>query len=940
MTRKEKVFNCLQALCDQVTLDDLEGGFSGFQASEVGQKADISRNNASAELNALTAEKRIVKIKGRPVYFFTRERLEELLSIKLEDRVFEVDSINYFLERKNDSKNAIKVEEKSFEKLIGANGSLDLPIKQAKAAILYPPRGLHTLLVGSTGVGKTTFAEMMYNFAVESGTIDSDAEFVIFNCSEYANNPQLLLSQLFGHKKGAFTGADTDKAGLVEKSNGGVLLLDEIHRLPPEGQEMLFLLMDKNIYRRLGETENTRKANVLLIGATTEDVNSNLLQTFLRRIPMVIKLPDLSEKPLIERLQLIKQFFLDEAKCVQVPIRVSKDVIKAFLLYDCNGNIGQLKSDIQLTCARGFLDYRTYDKDRIEIHTSLLHDYIYKGLLKRGYNNQEIMDLIGRDNSNYYEFTPFDEGFTMLGEYDISEDLYKIIKEKHIEYSKQGYSKQKINQMLNVYIEEYIKRLIKRFDIVRGIPKDEELFKIVSPKVYYAMELALNLVEQKFKKRYNKKVLIGLCMHICALMERSYEGKTLDYPQLNDIVLNNPVELNAARLIKEILEEELGISIPKEEIGIIAMFLSSVNADLGESEGAIGVIVLAHGKSTASSIADTVNSLLGTKHCKAIDMPLDCKVEEVLDKTINMVKSIVQGKGVLLMVDMGSLVAFAEIVTKKTGIETKSVEMVSTPMVLEAVRKAMLPEMTLNQLCEDIQNVGPYIGRVLTKDIKNKVLIDEPKTIITTCLTGQGSAIKLVQFINNALPIIKDYNVNLVPLNYDQDTKLNGIETKNLIAVVGTVDLKIPDVPYIPIDEVIIGDGLKTLEKLITGQELGNYNKPSEYSIIGVLEETLAFLNPIKAYEIIRNVFIKIINELGLVNNDRMRIGFLFHTCTMVERVLTGESLTYNNIQRLIQAKPQLYKVIKNNLQEIEEKFGIEIPDTEIGYIMDFFDAQ
>lgn len=940
MTRKEKVFNWLQALCKQVTLEDLERGFSGFQASEVGEKANISRNNASAELNALTAEKRIVKIKGRPVYFFTRERLEELLSIKLEDRVFEVDSINYFLESKNDSKNVMEAEEKSFEKLVGFNGSLDLPIKQAKAAILYPPRGLHTLLVGSTGVGKTTFAEMMYNFAVESGTIDSDAEFVIFNCSEYANNPQLLLSQLFGHKKGAFTGADTDKAGLVEKSNGGVLLLDEIHRLPPEGQEMLFLLMDKNIYRRLGETENTRKANVLLIGATTEDVNSNLLQTFLRRIPMVIRLPDLSEKPLIERLQLIKQFFLDEAKCVQVPIRVSKDVIKAFLLYDCNGNIGQLKSDIQLTCARGFLDYKTYDKDKIEIHTSLLHDYIYKGLLKRGYDNQEIMDLIGRDNRSYYEFTPFDEGFTMLGEYDISEDLYKIIKEKHVEYSKQGYSKQKINQMLNVYIEGYIERLIKRFDIVRGIPKDEELFKVVSPKVYYAMELALNLVEQKFKKRYNKKVLIGLCMHICALMERNYEGKTLDYPQLNDIVLNNPVEFNAARLIKEILEEELAISIPKEEIGIIAMFLSSVNAELGESDRSIGVVVLAHGKSTASSIADTVNSLLGTDHCKAIDMPLNKKVEEVLDETIDTVKSTDQGKGILLMVDMGSLVAFAEIVTKKTGIETKSVEMVSTPMVLEAVRKAMLPEMTLNQLYEDMQSVSPYIGRLLTKDIKNRVLIDEPKTIITTCLTGQGSAIKLVQFLKNALPLLNDYNVNLLPLNYDESTKINMEEVDNLIAVVGTVDLNIPNVPYIPIDEMLIGDGLKVLEKLITGQELGFYNKPSEYDIISILEETLTFLNPIKAYDLITDAFSRIIDELGKEDRDSLRIGFLFHTCTMIERVLTGERLTYNGIEKLIEKKNRLYKTIKNNFTDIEEIFGIEVPDTEIGYIMDLLDTQ
>ncbi len=66
----------------------------------------------------------------------------------------------------------------------------------------------------------------------------------MFNCAEYANNPELLTSKLFGHAKGAFTGADRAVSGLIETSNGGVLFIDEVHRLPPEGQEKLFHFMD------------------------------------------------------------------------------------------------------------------------------------------------------------------------------------------------------------------------------------------------------------------------------------------------------------------------------------------------------------------------------------------------------------------------------------------------------------------------------------------------------------------------------------------------------------------------------------------------------------------------------------------------------------------------------------------------------------------------
>ena len=134
----------------------------------------------------------------------------------------------------------IPEELSAFNRIIGFDGSLKAQIQQAKAAILYPPNGLHTLILGPTGVGKSNLAEAMYEFALETGTLQKDAPFIIFNCADYAENPQLLLSQLFGHIKGAYTGAVVSKEGLVEKADGGILFLDEVHRLPPEGQELLY----------------------------------------------------------------------------------------------------------------------------------------------------------------------------------------------------------------------------------------------------------------------------------------------------------------------------------------------------------------------------------------------------------------------------------------------------------------------------------------------------------------------------------------------------------------------------------------------------------------------------------------------------------------------------------------------------------------------------
>src|SRR5699024_11671568 len=97
-----------------------------------------------------------------------------------------------------------------------------------------------------------------------------------------------------------------------------------------------------------------------------------------------------------------------------------------------------------------------------------------------------------------------------------------------------------------------------------------------------------------------------------------------------------------------------------------------------------------------------------------------------------------EGKGVLLLVDMGSLTAFSEIIFKKTNIMTSSIENISTPLVIEAVRKSFLPEMTLNKLVEELEVVNPYIGRGITHSIKNKTNISKPKIIFTTCITGRS----------------------------------------------------------------------------------------------------------------------------------------------------------------------------------------------------------
>jgi len=172
-------------------LKDIKSG-RGFSAAEIAESLSMMRNNVSLELNNLLRSDKIIKIKGRPVLFLDRDTVERLLEYKLQPGPLELEKFHELIK---DDKNE-EAEKNPFDSLIGYKTGLRTHIEQAKAAVLYPPNGLNTLIVGPTGVGKTLFANMMYKYAMHVKRLDANAPFVLFNCADYYNNPQLLLSHI------------------------------------------------------------------------------------------------------------------------------------------------------------------------------------------------------------------------------------------------------------------------------------------------------------------------------------------------------------------------------------------------------------------------------------------------------------------------------------------------------------------------------------------------------------------------------------------------------------------------------------------------------------------------------------------------------------------------------------------------------------------------
>nr|MCR4944108.1 sigma-54-dependent transcriptional regulator [Clostridium sp.] len=394
MSKLDEIYESLEKLQDEYD--------RGVSALELSEYMNLDRANISRYLNILYKESRVDKTGGRPVIYSISAKKEK---------------ISEKINKKKDS----------FNSMIGANLSLQIQVQQAKAAMLYPPHGLHTLILGETGVGKSMFAELMYRFAIENGMLKTNAPFVRFNCADYADNPQLVIAQIFGVKKGAYTGADSDREGLLKKADGGIIFLDEIHRLAPQAQEMLFTYIDNGVFRPLGETEKLTQADAQIIAATTEEPKSFMLRTFTRRIPMMITLPPLKERTVKERYYLMENFIKNESKRLDKSIYFNKNAFISFLLYDCPNNIGQLKSDIQLACAKAFLNYKVNDKSIILVEQGDLTSKVKKGIMKLQEYRNDIESLL-ENIGNVLEFN-----------YKNDDDSLKISLNKHEEKNKYFY---------------------------------------------------------------------------------------------------------------------------------------------------------------------------------------------------------------------------------------------------------------------------------------------------------------------------------------------------------------------------------------------------------------------------------------------------------------------------------------------------------------------
>jgi sigma-54 dependent transcriptional regulator of gfr operon len=307
----------------------------------------------------------------------------------------------------------------------------------------------------------------------------------------------------------------------------------------------------------------------------------------------------------------------------------------------------------------------------------------------------------------------------------------------------------------------------------------------------------------------------------------------------------------------------LGVELSIEDFIITTIYIKGTNKNLDLNR--VKAIIIAHGHSTASSIVNVANRLLGQYVFEAIDMPYDTSIEQISSQLIDYLKDMNTNKGVIILVDMGSL---EDIYINLDGIVEGTIGIINNITTYSALNTGS--KILNGKEIEDIVKEVSEDFRVRYKTIHN----DSPKkkAIITTCVTGIGTANKIKDLLSKS---IEEYITDVEIISYEflllkNNGKNDGVfRDFQVIAIIGTTNPRIDHVPFIALEDIMLEKSNDTIvhifKDIANEEEIIKINKKmiKLFSLQSVINH-LTILNPDKLMNYIEAVTDQIQIEIGL----------------------------------------------------------------------------
>jgi len=642
--KKEQVLEFITEYSSDLIHDE----FPKITTRFLSEKLKMQRTNISSILNQLVNEGKLVKYNGRPVL--------------------------YQLADENTSGNG-----DVFEQLVGYDSSLKEAIASAKAAVLYPEGNPTILITAKHGSGVSHFAKTVFRFAQASGKLKTRAPWILWD-------DQDKFQEIFL--------GDHEKEGILKKASGGMLILENIDVVSERNLDWLLAFLRGEKIQGQDEWPWQKDYHCITIFSTMKDTNEMMLNLLRGQMDFRISLPSLEERSIEERFLILQKFFKEEAKAMDRMIEVDTSILHALLLYEVTDDIKGLKNDIHTGCANSYVRSYNTEKKTIVLLMSDFPNYVRKGIMYyRSYKN-EIDEMI----KNGCKYT-FYKNQMLRDNKTAKKDIYQSIDARKRDLERHALTEEEINMavsnQLESEFEEYFEQLCERVDSI------DTLNKMVSEKLISLTRKFLLKAAEQLSCEFSKEIFCGICLHVNSCLIKVSKKQRISNEEIARLLSKYPMHYELVKEFQVELGKEFNVKLNVDDLIFLLMFLLEAKKDVNESK--VVTLIAMHGSHAASSIAAVVNVLSDDSNVQAFDMDLDKNVRIVYEELKEKIIKIDQGKGILLIYDMGSIHTMAESIAQETKIAIRCVEVPITLVGIAGSSKAAEMK-TLDEVADYLQD--------------------------------------------------------------------------------------------------------------------------------------------------------------------------------------------------------------------------------------------
>ena len=648
--KKEQVLEFITEYSSDLIHDE----FPKITTRFLSEKLKMQRTNISSILNQLVNEGKLVKYNGRPVL--------------------------YQLADENTSGNG-----DVFEQLVGYDSSLKEAIASAKAAVLYPEGNPTILITAKHGSGVSHFAKTVFRFAQASGKLKTRAPWILWDCKTLFNDQDKFQEIFLG---------DHEKEGILKKASGGMLILENIDVVSERNLDWLLAFLRGEKIQGQDEWPWQKDYHCITIFSTMKDTNEMMLNLLRGQMDFRISLPSLEERSIEERFLILQKFFKEEAKAMDRMIEVDTSILHALLLYEVTDDIKGLKNDIHTGCVNSYVRSYNTEKKTIVLLMSDFPNYVRKGIMYyRSYKN-EIDEMI----KNGCKYT-FYKNQMLRDNKTAKKDIYQSIDARKRDLERHALTEEEINMavsnQLESEFEEYFEQLCERVDSI------DTLNKMVSEKLISLTRKFLLKAAEQLSCEFSKEIFCGICLHVNSCLIKVSKKQRISNEEIARLLSKYPMHYELVKEFQVELGKEFNVKLNVDDLIFLLMFLLEAKKDVNESK--VVTLIAMHGSHAASSIAAVVNVLSDDSNVQAFDMDLDKNVRIVYEELKEKIIKIDQGKGILLIYDMGSIHTMAESIAQETKIAIRCAEVPITLVGIAGSSKAAEMK-TLDEVADYLQD--------------------------------------------------------------------------------------------------------------------------------------------------------------------------------------------------------------------------------------------